>query len=111
MTAVRTRSEASMADRSPAPPAPTTTASYVWTVVTGSRRSRPLSGVEGEDGDRPQGEQAEADHIEEHVHGEPCARPLHVVLHDHTQAVDPVAQREDEERPVPGPPNGALPPY
>src|SRR5512132_260474 len=111
MTAVRTRSEASMAARSPAPPAPTITASYVWTVVTRSRRSRPPAGVEGEDDDRPQREQAEADHVEQHVHREPRARPLHVVLHDHPQAVDPMEQRQDEERPVPGPPNRTLPPH
>ena len=34
MTAVFTRPEASIAARSPAPPAPTITASYVWVVVT-----------------------------------------------------------------------------
>src|SRR4029450_12458576 len=102
MTAVRTRSEASMAARSPAPPAPTITASYVWTVVTKSGRSRPPAGVEGEDDDAPERQQAGADRVEQHVHREPRARPFHVVLHDHPQAVDPVKKREDEERPVPG---------
>src|SRR6266545_2441100 len=105
MTAVRTRSEASMAARSPAPPAPTITASYVWTVVTRSRRSRPPAGVEGEDDDRPQRQEPEADHVEEHVHGEPRARPLHVVLHDHPHAVDPHEQPgpqlEAAARPLP----------
>src|SRR6266540_4764385 len=109
MTAVRTRSEASMAARSPAPPAPTITASYVWTVVTRSRRSRPPAGVEGEDDDRPQRQEPEADHVEEHVHGEPRARPLHVVLHDHPQAVDPVEVRQEPEGPVPRSPERALP--
>src|SRR6185503_11181032 len=110
MTAVFTRSEVSIAARSPAPPAPTITASYVWKVVIRSDRPRPLARVEREHDDRAEDEQREPDHEEGHVDREPDARPPDVVLHDDAQPVDPVDQREDQERPVPGPPEGALPP-
>src|SRR5262245_4935166 len=110
ITAVRTRSDASMAARSPAPPAPTITVSYVWKVVMRLRRPRPLARVEREHDHRTQDEQPEPDHEERHVHREPQPGPLHVVLHDDPQPVDAVDQREHEQRPVPGSPERALPP-
>ena len=44
MTAVRTRSDASIAARSPAPPAPTITASYVCVVVISAHVSGHFEG-------------------------------------------------------------------
>ena len=58
ITAVFTRSDASIAARRPAPPAPTITASYVWKVVIGSDGPRPLARVEREHDDRAEDEQA-----------------------------------------------------
>src|SRR5688572_602993 len=108
MTAVRVPSVASMAARSPAPPAPTMTASYVWEIVM-SGPGCPLRRIEGEDDDRAQDEEDEAQGVEQHVQGEPRARRPDVVEDDHPQAVDAVDQREDEQRPIPRPPNRALP--
>src|SRR3954470_16059678 len=109
MTAVFTRSDASIAARRPAPPAPTITASYVWKVVIALRRS-PLARVEREHDERAEDEKGEAEDVEQRVDGEPCAGPTHVVLRDHAEPVDPVEQREDEQRPVPRAPDRARPP-
>src|SRR5262245_19824417 len=74
------------------------------------RRSRPLGGVEREHDNGAEHEQPEPDHEERHVDGEPHPRPPHVVLHDDAQPVDAVDQRQHQQRPVPGPPEWALPP-
>src|SRR5687767_3349309 len=98
MTAVRTRPEASMAARRPAPPEPTITASYVClTVISGG--ARPRRGVEREYDHGPQHEQREPEHVEEHVGREPGAGRFDVVEDDDAQPVDPVDQRKREHHP------------
>src|SRR5882672_10897976 len=103
MTAVRTRSDVSMAARSPAPPAPTITASYVWVVAMSAHVSRPLRWIEGEHDHRAQNEEREAEHVEDHVDREPQAGLAHVIERDHAQSVDAVDEREYQEHPVPRP--------
>src|SRR5919109_2064648 len=80
ITAVLASPEASSAARSPAPPAPTITASYTWVVVIGSAE---LSGIEGEHDDRAEDEQREPHDGERPVPGEPPTRAPDVVLDDH----------------------------
>src|SRR6266540_6580972 len=113
MTHVLTCLDASRAARRPAPPAPTTTASYLWKVVTSAASAveggpkrladvRPPAGVEREHHDGPEGEEHEAGDQPHAIDGGPQARPAHVVEGDRSQAVDPMQQGQGEHQPIPG---------